>query len=76
MRPAGLYKSHDLITCISRSTDFGLWPDYKVMIFVQGRISRPINGRNKINRKVQKEPQAEAAANPRHQEEKRKSDTD
>ena len=26
----------------------------------------------KVNRKVQEEPQAEAAANPRHQEEERK----
>ena len=30
---------------------------------------------SKVNRKVQEEPQAEAAANPRHQEEE-KSDTD
>ena len=40
MRPAGIYKSHDLMTYISQSTDFGLWPDIKVKvkIFVQGRI--------------------------------------
>ena len=25
MRPAGIYKSHDLITYISRSADFRLW---------------------------------------------------
>ena len=30
----------------------------------------------KVNKKVQEEPQAEAAANPRHQEEEKKSDTD
>ena len=24
MRPVGIYKSHDLLTYISRSTDFGL----------------------------------------------------
>ena len=30
MRPAGIYKSHDLMTYISQSTDFGLWPDYQV----------------------------------------------
>ena len=44
LRPAGIYKSHDLMTYISRSTDFGLWPDYQGKKFVQGRISRPING--------------------------------
>ena len=43
MSPAGVYKSHDFMTYISRSTDFGLWPDYQVKFFVQGRISRPIN---------------------------------
>ena len=49
MRLAGIYKSHDLMTCISRSTDFRLWPDYpKVKIFVQGRISKPINGSKSI----------------------------
>ena len=42
MRPAGLYKSHDLLAYISWSGDFGLV--IKVKIFVQGRISRPING--------------------------------
>ena len=40
MRPAGIHKSHDLMTYISRSTDFGQIT--KVKIFVQGRIS--ING--------------------------------
>ena len=40
MRPAGIYKSHDLLTYISWSTDFG--QIIKVKIFVQGRISRPI----------------------------------
>ena len=44
LRPAGIYKSHDLMTYISRSTDFGLWPDYQGKKFVKGRISRPING--------------------------------
>ena len=34
MRPAGIYKSHDLMTYISRSTDFGLWPDYQVLRMV------------------------------------------
>ena len=29
MRPAGIYKSHDLLTYISWSTDFELWPDYQ-----------------------------------------------
>ena len=33
------------------------------------------NIKKKVNRKVQEKPQAEAAANPRHQE-KRKCDTD
>ena len=42
MRPAGLYKSHDLMTYISQSTDFGLWPDY------QGRIVSSTNGSNMI----------------------------
>ena len=28
MRPAEIYKSHDLLTYISRSTDFGFWSDY------------------------------------------------
>ena len=36
MRLAGIYKNHDLITYISRSTDFG--QIIKVKIFVQGRI--------------------------------------
>ena len=40
MRP-GIYKSQDLMTYISRFTDFG--QIIKVKIFVQGRISRPIN---------------------------------
>ena len=42
MRPAGVYKGHDLMTYISWSTDFG--QIIKVKIFVQGRIARPING--------------------------------
>ena len=29
MRPKGIYKSHDLMTYISWSTDFGLWPGYQ-----------------------------------------------
>ena len=29
MRPAEIYKSHDLMIYISRSTDFRLWPDYQ-----------------------------------------------
>ena len=42
MRPAVIYKSHDLMTYISRSTDFG--QIIKIKTFVQGRISRPSNG--------------------------------
>ena len=42
MKPAGIYKSHDLMTYISWSTDFG--QIIKDKIFVEGRISRPING--------------------------------
>ena len=30
MRPAGIYKSHDLLAYISWSTDIGLWTDYQV----------------------------------------------
>ena len=37
-----IYMSHDLMTYISQSTDFG--QIIKVKIFVQGRLSRPING--------------------------------
>ena len=44
MRPAGIYESHDLMTYISQSTDFDFGQFIKVKIFVQGRISRPING--------------------------------
>ena len=44
MRPAGIYKSHELLTYISRSTDFGLARLSKLRFFIQGRISRPING--------------------------------
>ena len=33
MRPAELYKSHDLMTYILQSADFRLWP-----IFIQGFI--------------------------------------
>ena len=29
MRPAGIYKSHDLLTYISWSIGFGLWSDYQ-----------------------------------------------
>ena len=44
MRPAGTYKSHDLMTYISGplTSDFG--QIIKVEIFVQGRFSRPFNG--------------------------------
>ena len=41
MRPAGIYKSHGLMTYF---TDSGFGQIIKVKIFVQGRISRPING--------------------------------
>ena len=34
MRPAGIYKSHGLMIYISRSTDFGLWPDYQGLRFL------------------------------------------
>ena len=43
MRPAGIYKSHGLMSFISWSTDFGLGQIIKVNIFVHARISRPIN---------------------------------
>ena len=40
MRPAGIYKSHD--SCHGPHTsDFG--QIIKVKIFVQGRVSKPIN---------------------------------
>ena len=42
MRPAGIYKSHELMIYISRSADFG--HIIKVKIFVLCRIPRPING--------------------------------
>ena len=35
-----------------------------------------ISESKKVNRNIQEEPQAEAAANPQHQEEEKKSDTD
>ena len=38
MRPAGIYKSHDLQTYISRSADFILWPIFHGNIFVKGRF--------------------------------------
>ena len=44
MRPAGIYNSHNLMTYISRSTDFGLGQIIKVNIFVQGRILSSTNG--------------------------------
>ena len=44
MRPAGIYKSHDLMTYIFRSTDFGFGQMIKVKIFVQGRILSSTNG--------------------------------
>ena len=42
-RPAGIYKSHDLMTYISRSTDFGLGQIIKVKIFVQGKMLSSTN---------------------------------
>ena len=44
MRPAGIYKSHDIMTYISRSTGFDFGQIIKVKMFVQGRISGPVNG--------------------------------
>ena len=44
MRPAGIYKSHDLMTYMSQSTDFGLGQVVKVKIFVQGRMLSSANG--------------------------------
>ena len=44
MWPAGIYKSHDVMTYISQSTDFVLI--IKVKIFVQGRILSSTNGSN------------------------------
>ena len=38
MRPAGIHKSHDLLTCISRSADFRLERFSMVNIFVIGRF--------------------------------------
>ena len=38
MRPAGIYKSHDLLTYISRSADFRLSRFSMVIIFVIGRF--------------------------------------
>ena len=34
MRPAGIYKSHDLLIYISRSADFRLWPIFPWLIFL------------------------------------------
>ena len=42
MRPAEIYKRHDLMTYISQSTDLG--QIIKVKIFVQGRILSSTNG--------------------------------
>ena len=42
MRPAGIYKGYVIMSYISRSTDFG--QIIKVKLFVQGRISRSVNG--------------------------------
>ena len=42
MRPAGIYKSHDRMTYISLTSDFG--QIIKVKIFVQGRILSSTNG--------------------------------
>ena len=39
MKPAGIYKTHDLLTYISWSTDFDFGQTIKVKIFVQSRIS-------------------------------------
>ena len=50
MRPAGIYKSHDLMTYISWSTDLDFGQIIKVKICVQGRISKPINGHLKDRR--------------------------
>ena len=41
MRPAGIYMSHDLMTYISWSTDFG--QIIKVKIFVQGKMLSSTN---------------------------------
>ena len=43
MRPAGICNGHGLMTCVTRSTDSDFGQIIIVKIFVQGRISRPIN---------------------------------
>ena len=42
MRPAGIYKSHDLMTYIARSVNFRLWP--MVKIFLIGRFLSFVEG--------------------------------
>ena len=42
MRPAGIYKSHDLMTYISQSADFGQFS--MVKIFVIGRFLSSVDG--------------------------------
>ena len=44
MRPAGIYKSHDLMTYISRSANFRLWPISMIKIIFIGKFLSFING--------------------------------
>ena len=46
MKPAGIYKSHDLMTYISWSANFRLWPIFHAMvkIFVIARFSSFVDG--------------------------------
>ena len=44
MRPAGILKSHDLMTYISRSANFRLWQFSMVKIFVVGRFLSSVAG--------------------------------
>ena len=44
MRLAGIFKSHDLMTYISWSANFRLWPFSMVKIFVIGRFLSSADG--------------------------------
>ena len=44
MRPTGIYKSHDLMTYISQSANFRLWPISMVKIFFIVRFLSFVDG--------------------------------
>ena len=44
MRPAGIYKRHDLMTYISRSAKFRLWSIFHVKIFDISRFLSSVDG--------------------------------